>query len=225
MKLKTTLFIITLIIIQSSCSRGYLVSSGSTDNRPLLFEDEYQLSELQPVEINGKAFFGIPSFSRNNKNNHTSGMLFYFNGIQLGRTPRILPIASLVTMSLLGGRIINEFFPGSSTYNPKTRDYDYSGGIGLIPGAILLLPITGMINNLIWNNSAYSGASRSLQYRLLNENPDIDLFFYPKYDVELRRVFSGSDITGGSPKVQLKYLWVQDAKIKGRCKGAKLKLK
>jgi len=161
-------------------------------------------------------------------------MLFYFNGIQLGRTPRILPIASLISMSLLGGRILNEFFPGKSSYNSssylgasnsRNRDYEYSGGIGLIPGAILSLPITGMINNLIWNNSAYSGASRSLQYRLLNENPDIDLFFYPKYDVELRRVFSGSDITGGSPKVQLKYLWVQDAKIKGRCKGAKLKLK
>jgi hypothetical protein len=218
------LFSCVTLLVLTGCSRSYLVSSGATDNRPLLFENEYELSELKEVEVEGRAFFGIPSFSKNNRNNHTSGMLFYFNGVQLGRTPRILPIASLVTMSFLGGTILSAAFPGDYKYNSRTRDYEYSGGIGIIPGALLSLPITGMVNNLIWSGSAFSGASRTLQHKLVKDNPDVDLFFYPKYDIQRKHVYSGSDITGGNSKIELKYLWVQDAKIKGRCKGAKLKL-
>lgn len=224
MKLKYITLIVAVSIILSSCSRSYLISNGAADNRPLLFENEYQLSELKEVEVDGSAFFGIPSFSKNNKNNHTSGMLFYFNGVQLGSTPRILPIASLLTMSLLGGTILNTAFPGDYKYNSRTRDYDYKGGIGILPGAILSLPITGMVNNLVWKSSAYSGATRTLQYNLVKENPDVDLFFYPKYEIHRKHVYSGSDITGGASKFEFKYLWVQDVKIKGRCKGAKLKL-
>jgi hypothetical protein len=223
MKVKLTLILVASLLL-SSCSRTYLVSNGASDNRPLLFENEYNLSEVKEIEVKGRAFFGVPSFSKNNRNNHTSGMLFYFNGIQLGKTPRILPLASLISMSLLSGSILNAIFPGDYKYNSRKKEYEYKGGVGVIPGAILSLPITGMINNLAWSNSAYSGASRTLKYNLIKENPDIDLFFYPKYDIQRKHVYSGSDITGGEPKLELKYLWVQDATIKGRCKGAKLKL-
>ncbi len=223
MKEKITLFLFATFVL-SSCSRSYLYSNGASDNRPLLFENEYNLSELKETEVKGRAFFGIPSFSKNNRNNHTSGMLFYFNGVQLGKTSRILPIASLVTMSLIGGTILHAAFPGDIKYNSRTRDYESTGGIGILPGAILSLPISGMVNNLVWSNSAFSGASRTLQHNLVKENPDVDLFFYPKYEVHRKHVYSGSDITGGAAKFELKYLWMQDAEIKGRCKGAKLKL-
>ncbi|MFM7104348.1 MAG: hypothetical protein ACKOW8_02425, partial [Flavobacteriales bacterium] len=126
------------LFILSGCSRSFLISNGASDNRPLLFENEYQLSELKEVEVDGRAFFGIPSFSKNNKNNHTSGMLFYFNGIQLGRTPRILPIASLISMSLFAGKILNVAFPGErkyyyNSYGVPTYSNDRTGGIGIIP--------------------------------------------------------------------------------------------
>lgn len=216
--------ILSLVLFLSSCSRTHLISSGSTDNRPLLFENEYELSELKEVEVEGKAVFGIPSFSKNNRNNHTSGFLFYFNGIQIGRTPRVIPVLSLISMSLAGGYILNSAFPGDYGKNPRNTDNINSGGIGILPGALISLPVTGMINNLLWKNSAFSGASHSLQYNLIKENPETDVFFYPKYDIQRKHVYSGSDITGGEPKFELKYLWMQDAKIKGRCKGAKLKL-
>jgi hypothetical protein len=230
MKMKITLVLFATFFL-CSCSRSFLISNGAADNRPLLFENEYNLSELKEVEVKGHAFFGVPSFAKNNKNNHTSGMLFYFNGIQLGKTPRILPLVSLISMSLASGALLNAAFSGNNEYNernyrynPRTGEYKYRSGIGVIPAAIISLPLTGMINNLAWSNSAYSGASRTLKYNLIKENPDIDLFFYPKYDIQRKHVYSGSDITGGKPKFELKYLWIQDATIKGRCKGAKLKL-
>jgi hypothetical protein len=216
--------LITTVILLTSCSRSYLISNGASDNRPLLFEDEYDLSQINELEVEGKAFFGIPSFSKNNRNNNSSGMLFYFNGIRLGKTPRVLPIASLIGMSFVSGSILNAMFPGDLKYNSRTREYDYKGGIGVIPGALISLPFTGMINNLVWSNSAYSGASNTLRYNLIKENPEIDLFFYPKYDIQRKHVYSGRDITAGEPKIELKYLWIQDAKIKGKCKGAKIKL-
>jgi hypothetical protein len=224
MQSKKIFLLFTSILLLTSCSRSYLISNGASDNRPLLFEGEYDITQIKDIEVEGKAFFGIPSFSKNNRNNHTSGMLFYFNGIRLGKTPRALPIASLIGMSLFSGKILNTIFPGDYKYNSRTRDYDYTGGIGVIPGALISLPITGMINNLVWSNSAFSGASKTLKYNLIKENPEIDLFFYPKYDIQRKHVYSGSDITAGEPKIELKYLWIQDAKIKGKCKGAKLKL-
>jgi hypothetical protein len=128
MKVKLTLILVASLLL-SSCSRTYLVSNGASDNRPLLFENEYNLSEVKEIEVKGRAFFGVPSFSKNNRNNHTSGMLFYFNGIQLGKTPRILPLASLVSMSLLSGSILNAIFPGDYKYNSRKKEYEYKGGL------------------------------------------------------------------------------------------------
>jgi hypothetical protein len=202
----TIIFSCVALSVLSGCSRSYLVSSGASDNRPLLFESEYELSELKEVEVDGKAFFGIPSFSKNNRNNHTSGILFYFNGIQLGKIPRAFPIATFAGLTL------------------STAGIFRLSGLDRIPSTILAIPIAGMINNLAWSGAAYSGASRTLNHKLVKENPDIDLFFYPKYDIQRKHVYSGSDITGGPSKIELKYLWIQDVNVKARCKGAKLKL-
>ncbi len=46
MKVKITLILIATLVL-SSCSRNYLISHGASDNRPLLFENEYNLSELK----------------------------------------------------------------------------------------------------------------------------------------------------------------------------------
>jgi len=72
-----------------------------------------------------------------------------------------------------------------------------------------------MFNNLTWNNSALSGASATLNYRLASEHPNVDLFYYPKYDVSKKNVF-------GEEGIKLKYLFVQDATLKARVSGATL---
>jgi len=54
-----------------------------------------------------------------------------------------------------------------------------------------------------------------ITYRLASENPNVDLFFYPKYEVSSKNVF-------GDEGVKLKYLFVQDATLKARVSGATL---
>ncbi|MFZ4786113.1 MAG: hypothetical protein ACOYLH_11595 [Flavobacteriales bacterium] len=222
----TILTFISVSFLFGSCSKTHIISTGARDNRPLIFNNEYELSELKEIEVEGRSIFGIPSFAKNNKNKNTSGFLFYFNGVQLGHTPRIMPILTLVGLSAIGGCFIASVEDRGREYtaNDFTRAW-YGGDYEtFIPGAILTLPITGAINNMLWKNSASSGISRTLKYRLVNENPEIDIFYFPKYEVSKKNVFSSSDVTGGKPEVKLRYLWIQDVNVKARVKGAKIKL-
>lgn len=222
--MKRIILFVSLVVtvILSSCSRSLLVSSGARDSRPLLFQNEYNLSELKELDVDGRAIFGIPSFTKNNRNKHTSGLLFYFNGLEIVKTRRIYPIATLFALTAIAGRLAYNYSV-QYAYLDFIQAAENNAGF-IVRSTFLALPITSMVNNLIWRDSAFSGAARTLQYRLLKENPDIDLFYYPKYEITKSSVFSGSDITGGAPKIQLKYLWTQDAKIKLKCKGAKIKL-
>ena len=62
------------------------------------------------------------------------------------------------------------------------------------PSYIIGLPVAGMLNNLTWNNSALSGASATLKYRLVSDNPNVDLFYYPKYEINKKNVFSEEEM-------------------------------
>lgn len=222
----TILVFISISFLFGSCSKTHIISTGARDSRPLIFNNEYELTELKEIEVEGKSIFGIPSFAKNNKNKHTSGFLFYFNGVQLGHTPRIMPILTLVGLSAIGGCFIASVQDSRGQYSANDFtstwfDQEYQT---FIPGAILTLPITGAINNILWKNSASSGISRTLKYRLVNENPEIDIFYFPKYEVSKKNIFSSSDVTGGKSEVKLRYLWTQDVNVKARVKGAKIKL-
>jgi hypothetical protein len=181
-----------------------LVSSGSRDNKPLLFNGEYQTKDLNELQIEGAAVFGIPTKSNNNKSSNT-GFIFTFNGIELGRTRRILPIMSLIGYSFFSQtavqKLIGEKTKRVGLKDIKTGEYR----VGFATSYILGLPIAGMLNNLTWSNAAVSGASATLQHRLISENPDVDVFFYPKYEVS-----------------QNSKLFTQDAILKARVSGATL---
>jgi hypothetical protein len=76
----------------------------------------------------------------------------------------------------------------------------------------------GTVNNALWEGAAYSGSVETMQYRLLNEYPDVDVFVYPKYHLEYDRIF---DPEGFQPE----YLWIQKARLQVDVKGATLKTK
>ena len=210
MKKKTNISVLLLALIcsflMSSCAKSLLTSNGAKDNKPLIFNNEYKTSNLAEISGEGKAFCGIPSFSKNNKNNNKNGFMFTFNGGTLGTTPRILPIISLIGYSFISQTVVQRI--------GGTGDDGYSR-LGFVPSYIIGLPIAGMLNNLTWNNSALSGASATLNYRLVSENPKVDLFYYPKYEINKKNVFSDEGI-------KLKYLFVQDATLKARVSGATL---
>jgi hypothetical protein len=82
---------------------------------------------------------------------------------------------------------------------------------------IYIFFVAYIINHLFsWNNAAFSGASATLNYRLISENPNVDVFFYPKYDIKKKNIFTKGGL------VNLRYLWFQDATIKARVSGATL---
>jgi len=154
------------VLILSSCSSQLLVSTGAKDNKPLIFNYEYKTENLKTIEVKGAAFWGIPSASKNNKNN---GIIFTFNGINIGKTPRLLPILTLIAQSAILTYSINtiagqyESKPSSGYRTPA----EYKDNLGLPLSFLISVPIAGTLNNYIWTNSALSGASASLNYRLI----------------------------------------------------------
>jgi len=199
MKKHILILTLSIAILFSSCSSRLLVSSGAKSNEPLIFNGEYKFDTLEPITVEGKAIFGIPTSSHLGQYKNKNGFLFTFNGVEVGRTPKVLPILTMVTVSYVSARLVQAI--GGYEYSFRGSDPK----ISFIPAVILGLPIAGATNNLLWQSSAFSGASSCFRYRLIEENPDIDLFVYPKYKVEYN---SG--------------IWTQSSSLTGSAIGASL---
>lgn len=153
-------------------------------------------------------------------------MLFTFNGVQVGKLSRVLPIVTLLGYSYLTTKLVQSIGGTNDNNNSNPNDY-YFGDAGLtkdyrikaVPAFLLGLPVAGFLNNITWSNAAFSGASSTLNYRLISENPNVDVFFYPKYDITKKNIFTKGGL------VNLRYLWFQDATIKARVSGATLNRK
>ena len=66
-------------LLVSSCAKSVLITNGARDNKPLIFNNEYKTSNLEEIVVEGSAFCGIPSFSKNNKNNHKNADICTFS--------------------------------------------------------------------------------------------------------------------------------------------------
>ena len=218
MKIKFHFFLLALLaftFLCTGCAKSLFVANGARDSKPLIFNNEYELKDLKPVTVEGAAFWGIPSFTKNNQNGNKTGLLLSFNGIELGTTKRILPILSLIGYSLLTQQVVQKIGGRKTTGGSIISlfdDYRLNTWVSYLIG----LPIAGVLNNFTWQNAAFSGASATMYYRLVTENPTVDVFFYPKYEVQSRNVFSDEGIN-------LRYLWFQEAKVKAKVSGGILK--
>jgi hypothetical protein len=192
--------IFLLCLIMSSCSRFiHSANGGFSDVSLNRNSDEYTLKRLDPIELSGSSLFGIPGFGTNNKNKNKYGMIFRFNGIQLGSTPRILPILSLAASTIALGGVAQSI----SGFNKK-GDYNLPTGVNYL----VAFPVAGIVNNLIWSGAATSGLTNQVYYKMASENPDIDIFINPKYQVDYKLG-----------------LFNQKASIKASVTGATLKIK
>ena len=192
-------FLAFVVLSTSSCSK-YLQSGngGFSDVSLNRTSDEYSIKRLKQIEMDGNAICGIPGLgAQNNKNKNKSGMMFRFNGIEIGRTPRIMPIITMlgftVAYTALTQTVIknnNVKIYGYETNKKNTffvNDDYYSDKLGSLRTgwAVLLgLPFAGATNNLLWNGVAASGLTNQVYYRLVDENPDVDVFVNPKYKVD-----------------------------------------
>ena len=208
-------------LLFSSCSSSLYTSNGARDQRPLLFDGEYDIKELGEIKSTGKAFWGIPISQKKYK--RKSGSIgVYFNGVSLTKTPKILPILTLLALDLYFTTAVMQPIFGEKTETittdggtPFERKDEVSGGnrLGLVPGLLLSLPFAGTINNFIWSG-ATAEASSTIERQLIDKNGDIDLFFFPKYEVKKYNVFDDG----------VKYLWWQEVDVDAKVKGATIKL-
>jgi hypothetical protein len=186
-----------LITVITSCSKKMYSGNGAISDISLTRNSsEYDMKRLNEIEVSGKSFWGIPSNSyKTNKNKR--GLIVRFNGLELGRTPQIFPILTMAAYTYGAQQIIRGFISKDAS-NIKVKD--------VIPSVLLALPISGAMNNLTWKGSAFSGATNELNYRLVTENPNVDVFLNPKYTIDYHIGF-----------------WKQTANIKAKVMGATIK--
>ncbi len=172
-KLKIT-FLVSLAILVTSCSSLSSISNGGYSDLSLNKDsNEYELKRLKEIQAEGTAFFGIPM-----KADKKQGTIFRLNGINIGKSNQIGPILTMLAYTAVTGFAVNEI-AGS-----KIQDFEEKDNLGLLPSFAIAIPIAGIINNATWSGSALKNASWNLNSRLVDENPDVDVFLNPKYEVE-----------------------------------------
>ena len=180
----SNILIISLLFSFTGCSTYLKTSNGAYSDVSLTrSEDGYIIKQLPEVKETGTALWGIPS----NNSNKKQGLIYRFNGINLNQANRFWPTLSMIGLSTVGSiglsSLINPEWLGDIFYydNPEYK----AKGIGtFLLSSAITIPITGAINNLIWSNSAYQSAAFNLNSKLVSQNPDIDIFLNPKYEVQ-----------------------------------------
>ena len=199
MKIFKILLFTLLIVLMSNCSSLQTISNGGFSDVSLnKNSDEYELKRLNEINVEGKAIFGIPMKAKKKQ-----GTVVRFNGIDLGKSNQVLPILSMIVYTGVTGMAINELAGTKDDWNSWNYGED---NIGLLPSFAIALPIAAILNNLSWSGSALQNASWNLNSELLEQNPDIDLFLNPKYEVEFTQ-----DV------------FTQKAKVKAKVMGAIIK--
>jgi hypothetical protein len=118
-------------------------------------------------------------------------MVVRFNGVNVSGTKRVLPILSLLATSIVLGPTMSE----TLNLNDNTL------------GTVVALPVAGALNNLSWGQiTSTSRAFQRFNRKLVQDNPNIDVFLNPKYEVDQRLG-----------------LFKSKTKVKGRVMGATLK--
>ncbi len=188
-----------VLIMGPGCTTNRSVTSGAQDNRPLLFDGEYQSVDVAPVNDECKAIFGIPLTTNIEREYRASGgkgnpraVAVYLNGVRLNAEGRFLPIVSLVGLTAAIGYGIHaaagfeNINPTGGTYvngvfQPNTEPTQ-KANLPLGIGVTMAFPIAGGLNNLLFRNAAASRAYRWTNYRMFTATPNADLFYYPKYE-------------------------------------------
>ena len=198
-EIKSFIVLIAMVLSLIGCTTQMGISNGAFSDISLVRSSEnYSIKRLKEVKESGKSIFGIPLNPSKNK----QGFIFRFNGINLNAANGFLPILSMILFTAPTSIFINSL--AGSTYN---SDYTKKNNLGLVLSTLIAIPVTGAINNFIWSGSAYKTATFNVNSILLEENPTIDIFLNPKYEIDRK---DG--------------LWTQNATIKARVMGATIKV-
>lgn len=177
----------------TSCSNQVISGSGGYSDISLnRNSSEYDIRRLKEVEVVGNSFWGIP-YMKIKESKNKSGFIFRFNGVSLFRTPSFLPVVTLLATTVSAGLALEPVF------GYKKETFSFGSGqsyqidnldkpnLHWALASILSLPITGALNNQIYSNIAVSNAMHEMNYQLVKQNPDVDVFSNPKYVINNQR--------------------------------------
>jgi hypothetical protein len=209
-KIISTLLTVTLLTSLIGCQSQYGISNGAYSDISLNRDSkEYSIKRLKEVNVESKALFGIPIDKSVNKK---QGVIVRFNGINLTASRRFWPIVSMVGVGLATGMVVQgiagtktETVRIGSGINSYTYTVDGGNKLSLGVATLIGLPVAGAINNQLWSSSL-SRAAWELNNQLIENNPDVDVFLNPKYDIDLQHG-----------------IWTQKAVIKAKVMGATIK--
>ena len=204
---KLIIFIISIVLL-GSCNQTKFISNGVTDNKPLIFEDEYQCKNLKEINLEGSAFWGIPKSTELSKDaKHNSGRIISFNGVRIMGSNKLLPVLGMIAYTAVIGTGLNVIFGTKDNFwfvdNFGNAYYESKSRLPLFPAMIIGVPLAGALNNLTFSHSALGIAGSGLNFKLITDNPDVDIFYYPKYEISNSIRF-----------------WTQKAYLKANVKGA-----
>jgi hypothetical protein len=180
--MKKLLYILIATFIVSSCGNTLLITQGEQGYAGEL-DEKYELIELNSVSASGYSLFGF-----GNGENHKDGLITNFLGINLGYSQsNVLRVLTFITYSAI---LPIETLP--------------LGPLNIIGG----IAFGGAVNNLVWSKTSSNEALRKANLKLIEDNPSVDLFIYPKYNIQTRNG-----------------LFINMANVSMSSKGAKLKIK
>jgi hypothetical protein len=200
-------FMLISSLFFSSCSNQVISGSGGYSDVALnRNSSEYDIKRLKEVEVVGNSFWGIP-YMKNKESKNKSGFIFRFNGVSMFRMPASLPVLTLISTTLATGFVIQPLFGyekvkiGNNTYENLDKP-----NLNIAIAMLLGLPIAGAINNQVYPNIAVSNAMHEMNYQLVKQNPDIDVFSNPKYNISNQRGF-----------------WKTEANVKANVLGSRIR--
>lgn len=181
-KSQILLLFILIVPILTGCNQQTFTNTGGYSDISLnRNSSEYEIKHLKEVEASGNAIFGIP-YSKNPQVRNKSGFIFRLNGLNIYRVRKVFPILTLLSTTILTGYYLET--EGGYTYNFSTGKM--KAELPWYFGSLLALPVTGIANNWMWGTSALANSLHEINYQLVTQNPEIDVFTNPKYVMENR---------------------------------------
>lgn len=167
--------IITLIIIGTfsftSCYSSMITASGGYSDISLnVNSDEFEIVRLEPVVSVSTQIFGIPNDEPIGYDIGNVNRFYSFNSIG---TKKWMPIASLAVIEIIPMSIS---ITGFSLANYGS----FYTGVGFL--GMGLAVVAAGINNAIW--SPLNRAKQRLNRKLIENNPNVDVFLNPKYTID-----------------------------------------
>ena len=175
MKLKFLSLFIVLAFFITSCSSSFIAASGGYSDIALnINSDEFEITRLKPVNSVSAQIFGIPTDENIGNRAGKVDRFYSFNGIG---TKKWMPVVTLTALEIVPFTWITV----GAAYN----------SLGFLVAGLISGTLVPAINNAMW--SPLSRAKQRLNRKLIEENPDIDVFLNPKYKIENRMGFFGSE--------------------------------